>query len=375
MSLHFLEEGRLPALDGVASDANQALLLEVLFWAVAYTLFVQVASRLLRALYRRSALWARAHKRVGLFLGNGRDDAVLLTCLGLHHGVASYLMYRGMVDDAPSVWRHGYLLETGFEVADFAGMALSSYPYTRYDGMKPEIQAAMVVHHLPGILLSVFIMETGLYRNRHMQQIVLSLLGGALISCMTCVYMYTLDFKTHMVQAAVAFNVNVAFFFYCRWYIFPREAFALLADVHADPLLSGSLLVTLLRAGGVFMALFNIGITVDVLPKTVRYVRRAVDGVTAIDTEDVPKSRDSVLFGRAGRRPLRRESSLRLAVDAVNPIAGRERRASLMTVMGMAAIEDMDLPSDDELDTDLDREDLDALHKTLGVMAGKSKSR
>lgn len=113
MNLQFLEDGPIPALDGVISEENQSLILEVLFWTVAYTIYVQVASRVLRAIYRMSGIWTHAHKRIGVFIGNGRDDAVLLTCLGLHHGFAAYLMYLGMINENPSVWRHGYLIETG----------------------------------------------------------------------------------------------------------------------------------------------------------------------------------------------------------------------------------------------------------------------
>ena len=272
----------------------------------------------------------------------------------------------------------------GFEVADFVSMALSLYPYTKHDGIKPEIQAALVVHHLPGILLSVFVMETGLYKNTHMQKIVICLLGGALVTCLFCIYIYTLNFETQMVQAAIAFNLNVAMFFYCRWYVFPTESLALLADVKADPDLSEGVLIKLLYAGGVFMGLFNIGITVDVLPKCVRYIMRAMDGVTAIETEAVPKSRDSVLFGSSSKRRSRR-SSVMMAVNAINPIADQGKRSSIATIMGMNAIEDVWESEEEterirgrdntiEEDTDLDKDDLAALNRTVSSMSDKKKS-
>jgi len=374
ISFKFLEDARLPALDGTLSPNTQSLLVEVLFWAISYTIFAQVFSRVFRAIYRRSKVWTHARERIGIFCGNGRDDSVLLTCFGIHHGSAAYLMYWGMVHDQPMTWRHGYLIETGFEVADLVAMTFSFYPY-KHDGMKDDIKAALIVHHVPGIVLSAFVMETGLYENEHLQKIVLALLGGALVSCVCAVFTYSLDFKTQMTQAAFAYCLNILFFIWCRWYVYPIESFALIQDVRSDPKLNGGVLTTLLCVGGILMGLFNLGILLDVAPKMVRYCKRAVDGVTPIDTEPVPSSRDSILS--------KRRSSIMLAVDAVNPAATKAKRSSLVTIMGLNTVEDLvhterDNPAKQaalgaitEDDEGIAADDLAALNRTISSMSDK----
>lgn len=93
----FLEEARIPFLDGFGIDGEaQSIVFEAAFWSIAYLLYVQIFSRVLRHLFRRTKIWEQAHQRIGVFLGNGRDDAVLMTCLGIHHGSAAILMYFGI---------------------------------------------------------------------------------------------------------------------------------------------------------------------------------------------------------------------------------------------------------------------------------------
>lgn len=103
-SFQFLEEIRIPALDGILSPENQSLGAEAIFWTLAYMAYAQVFSRVIRAVYRKSSIWTHAHKRGGVFCGNGRDDAVMLTVCGVHHISAAYVMCefgcRGLIYDA-----------------------------------------------------------------------------------------------------------------------------------------------------------------------------------------------------------------------------------------------------------------------------------
>ena len=135
------------------------------------------------------------------------------------------------------------------------------------------------------------------------------------------------------------------------------------------------------------MSLFNIGVSIDLVPKCVRYIKRAFDGTTLIDTEPIPRSRDSVLYGKPGSR----RSSVMMAVDAVNPAAGKGRRSSLATIMGLNAIDDV-LRTEKETkdkrhsaptptlsgvleEDDLDEDDMAALNRTISSMsAGKKTS-
>jgi len=181
-----------------------------------------------------------------------------------------------------------------------------------------------------------------------------------------------------MTQAAIAFNINIGFFFWCRWYIYPIESIALLKDVRADPALNDGILVYLLYAGGILMAIFNLGICADALPKCVRYIKRAMDGVTPIETEAVPSSRDSVLYrsgAGGGGNGGRRRSSILVAVDSVNPVSSKARRLSMTILMGMNAVEDLVQTSknDDDEDEDLDQDDLAALDRTVSSMGDSRK--
>lgn len=371
----FLDDVRVTGLDGLISENNQSLLVEVVFWTVAFTVFAQVGSRIIRSVLRKTRIWTRAHKQGGIFIGNGRDDSVLLLVFGLHHGYAAWQMYLGIIQGSPSLWKHGYLIETGFEVADLCAMILKSYPYTAIDGMKPELKAALFLHHFPGIVLSAFVMETGLYENVHMQQIALILLGGAFVSCWSALFVYQLDLKTQMTQAALAFNASILFFIWCRCYVFPIESFGLLRDVRSDPELSDSIVLYLLYIGGVLMTLFNLGVLADAIPKMFRYTKRAFDGVTPIETEPVPSSRDSILNSRK-----RRSSVMVVVSGAVSPAT----RSSFASVMGLNTIEDViqaekrpshfDAITEEEAeDAGLSEQELKELNKTLGKVAKKTK--
>ena len=203
ISLDFLEDIHISQLDGYLNPSTQSIAIEVIFWTIVYTVFVQIFSRMLRYVYRQTNIWNYAKQREGIFLGNGRDDAVLLTCLGVHHGFAAYLMYVGLMNEDPNLWKHGFLLEAGFEVADYIAVMLNIFPYSYYDGFRADVKPVLIVHHIPGFVLSFFVMDSGLYQNVHMQKICLALLGGAFFSCIFTVYIYSLNPDKQMTQAAI----------------------------------------------------------------------------------------------------------------------------------------------------------------------------
>jgi len=134
INLDFLENRHIPQLDGYLNPSTQSIAIEVLFWSLCYTVFVQIFSRVLRYVYRQTNIWNYAKQREGIFLGNGRDDAVLLTCLGIHHGFAAYLMFVGLMNEDPNLWKHGFLLEAGFETADYIAVVLNIFPYVSLCG-------------------------------------------------------------------------------------------------------------------------------------------------------------------------------------------------------------------------------------------------
>lgn len=248
-------------------------------------------------------------------------------------------MVFGQLYDDPVMWRHGYLLETGFEIADLLALALHMYPY-RHEGMKPDLKVALVFHHLPGISLAAFVLEAGLHYNEHMRAIGIWLLLGACASCFSGLYMYSLSVETHMKQMAAILIANFAFFFYCRFYEFPKHSYYLIQDVQSSKEFEGTIILKLLYFGATALTLFNVGILADLLPKTIRYVKRAVDGVTPLEIEAVPKSRED--------RMKRRRSSLMMTMDTFKQV---RRRSSFETVLQvaetLARVTEEDIPEED----------------------------
>jgi hypothetical protein len=202
-----------------------------------------------------------------------------------------------------------------------------------------------------------------------MQAIVMWLLLGAAVSCMVACFIYTRNFDNEMPLATTAFLVNVAFFLYCRFYQFPLHSWQLIQDLQRaeEGSLGGielSTLIKLLYGGLIAMTLFNLGIIADLIPKSVRYVKRALDGVMPIEAEPVPRSRDSIY----SRRP-----SVRLLQES-----GRRGTITLLeTVMHLTAIDDIvTSASPTSIDTDdsnLHEDDIRALHQTAAQLNGKNK--
>lgn len=289
--MQFIVNARIPILDELLTGENQSFLIEALFWTMAFLIYANLFSSLLRSISEHLPWWHLAKKRGGVLCGNGQDDSLLYLVLAVHHGVAGAMMMLGVLFDDPILWRHGYLLESGYEIADLFSIFFNLYPY-RQDGMKPEIKIALIFHHLPGILLSAFVLEADLHYNTHLREIGMWLLLGACQSCVGGVFIYCLNFDTQMKQAAVLYLLNVAVFVWCRLVVFPREAYLLIQDVQNSSKFQDSTLLKLLYFGGISLSLFNLGIVADVVPKSIRYCKRAIDGVTPIETEPIPKSRE-----------------------------------------------------------------------------------
>ena len=348
----------MPFLDAYdISGEAQSMIWEAIFWTVLYLGYASGWSHVVRAMHRPTKLWKMAGKRGGLFSGNGRDDCVLWTLLGVHHITAGLLMLLGVLHSDPILWRHGYLLETGLEVADTLAFLFGLYPYGRHDGFKPEMQAAMMFHHLPGMLMAPFVMSQGLYANPHLQQIGFWMLAGAAVSCFAGIYTYSLDMERQIVQATVALVVNTAFFLYCRLYIFPVESWNVLQDVKSDEVLGqNSVLIGIMYFGAIALSIFNIACVADLIPKNYRYIKRCLDGVTPIDDGPVPPSRDSLLGIR------RRSTIILQAVEAID-----SRRSSLSDVVLMQP------PTTLLDDSALSEEDQTAMNRTLSKMSSNDK--
>jgi hypothetical protein len=296
---------RIPFLDEAhVSGATQSLLMEAVVWTLVMLIYCNGASVVLRRCARTLPYWSLARRRGGIVCGNGRDDSILLFIFGSHHLVAGGLMLAGLAWRDATLWRHGYLLETGFEIADTLSVVIPLYPY-KMDGVKAELKPAVLFHHACGTLLAYPILTTALCTNRHLQAIAMWLLLGASVSCFSGCYTYTVDTDKHILRATTAYVVNCLYFLFCRFYMFPYHSYHLLQDVKHQystedfGTISVETLLRCLYVGLVCMTLFNFGIAADLIPKAIRYVMRSIDGVTPIETSAVPCSRDSIHSKRA----------------------------------------------------------------------------
>ena len=136
-----------------SKNSMQSTAVEIVFWVIVWVLYAAILSKLVRNVFRKLPIWTLANKREGVFCGNGRDDSVMLFVFGLHHGICGLLMWLGIRNDNPALFRNGYLFEAGFEVGDLFSMAWPLYPY-KYDGIKNEIKLGMVFHHVSSPFVS-----------------------------------------------------------------------------------------------------------------------------------------------------------------------------------------------------------------------------
>ena len=340
--MKFLTDFYLPSLEtmssGVLTQPVQSILFEAgVFWLTVYLLMSQFAAKHLRNMYRQFEFWKLVKTRTGIFMKNGQDDTVLMTILLVHHGSAGAMMMYGYLSGDATWFRHGYLFETGFEIADMIGIfSQKLYPHRPLDGRKDEMGPGMVFHHTPGTLLALPIFLTGLYENEHIQAITISLLVGGAISCAFAQKMYTLklDTPSELRYQTFLFFGNICFFFYCRWYVYPLHSYLVVKELGTE--LKGTLLLKMLYGAGVVFSLFNIVITVDVVPKCLRYIKRCFDGETPLEDGKIPSTRDSLVLkaAAAGNYTGRRSS-------VINIMSSR-RRSSMAQLIGMISLEDLE---------------------------------
>ena len=146
--MKFFTDFHVASIDGLLGQTQQSILFEIIAWVVIYIVWAQFMSSRLRRSFRNCSFWELAKEHNGLLCGNGQDDTVLFAIQLTHHGAAGALMLMGYVTGDSTLFRHGYLCETGFEVADLIAMVIPLYPYRKYDGMKNDMRIANIFHHV-----------------------------------------------------------------------------------------------------------------------------------------------------------------------------------------------------------------------------------
>jgi hypothetical protein len=128
--------------------------------------------------------------------------------------VAESMMAYGVVTHGNNMWRHGYLLENGFEIADTVSLLASLYPY-KLDGMKSSScheDFARLSHPQLGIGS----------QQTHTSYCHVVVVGSRHLLRDGLLCFYSRNFDNEMPIVTSAFLFNVAFFLYCRFYRYIR---------------------------------------------------------------------------------------------------------------------------------------------------------
>jgi len=181
----------------------------------------------------------------------------------------------GSVLGNDELWKHGALMEMGFEIMDLLANVRGVWPYTK-DHVDPDVRVALAFHHLPGLMTIVPIILYGLNSNPSLQRLGAWLLFAAAASCLAAVFVYTRNFNDpyEMKQAALTHSAGVALFFYARFAVFPFEMYTFYQtyqnrhDIH-------EYFPSSLYYGGHFLNFFNVVVGLKVAEKSIRYLRKA----------------------------------------------------------------------------------------------------
>jgi len=120
-------------------------------------------------------------------------------------------------------------------------------------------------HHLSGIIIIIPVLKTGLYLDRNLQFVGLTLLLAGAISCFFLAVSRTLDRRIAS-EAWIGFLgscIGNVFFFVCRFYVFPRELYLFFMNNNLEGATKYSFYASIM-----LMTLFNILIFIDTIGVT-----------------------------------------------------------------------------------------------------------
>ena len=288
-------EAHIPAVDPVMSQHNQSIFLELAFWCVGYMVYGAVVSEWLRHWWSKSSYWDFFKQKFGVFCWNAQDDVVLMNMLGIHHTVAGGMCVMGQLLGDWNLWKHGYMIEVGFEIADVLSMNpfYPMYPY-RHDNMRLDAYVKLLFHHVPCIITGVFVFQCNLQDNPIVHGFCFWCLIGAAASMFGAIFVESrdLDKRSELIQATLPLVVNVGFWYYCRFYRIRLNGYEFLDYLRGHPVLKDHIFTALLPYFYALLTVFNALVLLDGIHRCVRYTMRCIDGVTEVEKGEVPLSRE-----------------------------------------------------------------------------------
>mmetsp|Transcript_41670 Transcript_41670/g.97542 ORF Transcript_41670/g.97542 Transcript_41670/m.97542 type:complete len:308 (-) Transcript_41670:109-1032(-) len=266
----------------------------------AYLIYSSVSIRFFRSVFRNYRFWYTAHKSTGVICENAQDDLAFMFSLGIHHFTAAAFFSWGKRASDSAVWRHGYLIETGYEIGDLLAMVAGLTPYNC--SVRKGLTFSFFCHHIPGIGLAFFFLTSDYRFNPHLMSIIVWLLLASSFSMFVTFFAQTLDLRKNIVLAAIAYNLNLVFFAYARLYIFPTESYHFIQDVRRTAAPGSNILVTSILAGAASLMAFNFGIMISATPPFLELLKKVFTGGDPYELEVQPPVE--------GRMPRRRSSIL-----------------------------------------------------------------
>jgi len=224
--------------------------------------FFNLLGRFLTKLYSTRPWWDYLTTYKGLFTENTQVEVVYITLLANHHVIGGMLMLYAYYYENPILYAHAAMWELVDDINDMMCMLFVMWPFHERD---MKMICVMGFHHLCGFVIVVPALITGLYLDRNMQFIGLTLLLAGGVSCVVLAVSRTMDRRSPR-EAWMDFfiwMINLSFFSLCRFYIFPQRLLMYFEYSNIDGVHKYALYASI-----VFMMLFNVLIFVDALGGT-----------------------------------------------------------------------------------------------------------
>ena len=97
-------------------NTTQSVISEIIFWAIAYLLYNSTFPSIFANMLKSKDYYIKAKERKGIMTSDAQSEMVLMLTSGIHHCTGGILMVLGTYLNMPQLWRHGYLIETGYEM-------------------------------------------------------------------------------------------------------------------------------------------------------------------------------------------------------------------------------------------------------------------
>jgi len=242
----------------VRSIAIETAVLFVFYRLVFFTLLRVVIKKFLST----RPWWDYLTTYKGLFSENTQVEVIYVILLGSHHILGGVMMIYAVVYGNPIIYAHAAIWELVDDIHDMTSMVALWWPFHKRD---LKMITVMGFHHMSGIIIIIPLLTSGLYLNVHLQIAGLALLLAGGVSCFGLAISRSFDRRIASEAWMDFFSavVNLIFFSFCRFYVFPKHIYLFTKDVYLESTWKVSF-----WAAMACMMLFNILICIDVVKGT-----------------------------------------------------------------------------------------------------------